>query len=118
MNLTIRAKGFSLTNALKGTVESHVCLILNRHKDIIKRVDVTLMDINGPDKGGIDKRCAMTLKLKKFKSIAVQETEPDMYEAIQNCSHKLHNAMIRHLGKKRRIDRRRIRVNDLPLEVA
>ena len=118
MILNIRAKGFSLTDSLKGSVESHLCLILNRHKDIIQKVDVMLMDINGPNKGGIDKRCSMTLKLNKFKSIAVQVTELDMYEAIQNCSHKLHSAMIRHLGKKKRINRRQIRMSNLPLEVA
>lgn len=118
MILNIRAKGFSLTDALEGTVESHLRLLLNRHKELIQRVDVTLMDINGSERGGVDKRCSITLKLNKFKSIAVQETELDMYDSIQNCCQKLQRAMIRHLGKKRSIKRRRIRLSDIPLEAA
>ena len=118
MNLNIRAKGLSLTKSLKGSVEDHLRFILTRHKEVIDKVNVTLMDINGTNKGGVDKRCTITLKLTNSRSIVVNVTEEDMYEAIQICCNKLHRAMIRHLGKKRRFNREKIRIDDMPLEVA
>ena len=118
MNLNIRAKGFSLTPALKASVKDHLRFILTRHKEVIERVDVTLMDINGSNKGGIDKRCMIVIRLANTKSIAVHVTEADMYDSIQYCCNKLHRAMIRHLGRKRKFKREKIRINDVPLEVA
>lgn len=118
MILTIQAKGFSLTDGLKGSVESHLRFLLTRYRDVIERVDVTLSDINGSDKGGIDKRCLITLKLIRSKSIVIQVTEADLYDSIQYCSYKLHRAITRHLGKKRRFHRERIHISDLPQEAA
>ena len=118
MILTIRAKGFTLTDALKGSVESHLRFLLTRYRDVIERIDVTLSDINGADKGGVDKRCLITLKLFKSKSIVVQITEADLYDSIQYCSQKLQRTITRHLGKKRRFSRERIHISDLPQEAA
>lgn len=118
MILNIQAKGFTLTDAIKGSVESHLRFLLTRYSDVIQRVDVTLSDINGSDKGGIDKRCLIALKLFKSKTIVVQIIEADLYDSIQYSSQKLHRAITRHLGKKRRFNRQRIQINDLPLEAA
>lgn len=112
LNLNIRAKGFSLTDALKASVEDHLRFILTRHKEVVERVDVTLMDINGANKGGIDKRCMIVVRLANSRSIAVHVTEPDMYDSIQYCANKLHRAMMRHLGRKRNFKREKILIND------
>ena len=100
------------------SVESHLRFILTRYHDVVEKVEVTLSDINGADKGGVDKRCFIVLKLLKYKSIAVQATEADMYESIQFSCQKLNRAMHRHLGKKRRFKRQRIPMYDAPLEAA
>lgn len=118
MNLNIRAKGFSLTPALEASVKDHLRFILTRHSEVIDRVDVTLMDINGSNKGGVDKRCMIVVKLFNAKSIAVHVTETDMYDSIQYCSNKLHRAMTRHLGRKRQFKREKFRINEIPMEVA
>lgn len=118
MNLNIRAKSFSLTPALKASVKEHLRFILTRHKEVIERVDVTLMDINGSNKGGVDKRCMILVRLANAKSIAVNVTETDMYDSIQYCCNKLHRAMIRHLGKRRKFKREKFQISDTPLEVA
>ena len=118
MILNIHAKDFALTSALKGSVEAHLRFLLTRYRNDIDRVDVTLMDINGGNKGGVDKRCLITLKLPRSKSIVVQVTEADMYDSIQYCANKLQRTLIRHLGKKRKFSRKSIRVGDVPLEAA
>lgn len=81
-----------MTSALKEFVEARVRLLTTRHGHRITRIDVTLLDINGP-KGGVDKRCRVRLKLQGRPSLVIQETNADMYEAINACAYRLKRAV-------------------------
>ena len=119
MTLTIRAQGFPLTRALKKSIESRLRMTLNRYYNAIRRVDVSLTDINGSSKGGMDMRCMMSIKLSQSKSIVVQETGEDMYEAIRYCSERVRHTLQRHLGRQRAMRRRGAVLKSVPpLEAA
>ena len=98
MVINIQSHGFSMTSALKEFVETRLRLAMARHTQKISRVDVTLLDVNGP-KGGLDKRCRARLKLERRDTIVIQETDSDMYEAINSCICRLKRTL------RRRVDR-------------
>ena len=98
MMITIKSRGFSLTQGLKEFIEDRMRLIFTRYGQHVSRIDITLLDINGP-KGGEDKRCKIRLKLDGMPSIIIQETDTDMYEAINNCGSRLKRTVSRKLDK-------------------
>ena len=105
MLLEISAEDFPLGDTLRGTVESHLRLVLSRYDGLIEHVKVTLDDVHGNAHGGIDKRCMIRVSLPKSRSVVVQVTENDMYDAIQYCAQKLNRTLSRQIDKRRHLKR-------------
>ena len=105
MKIKIQSRGFKLTKALYNQVNSKLHLVLSRYGNRIRQAQVTLLDTNGP-KGGEDKRCLICIKVNHSKSIVVQETAPDLYDAISNGAHRIKRAVDRHFHRSRRRSRR------------
>jgi len=81
MSINIQARGFRLTSALRQYVLSKLEKILQRYRNQSPKVSVTLQDINGP-RGGEDMRCRILLTLDGQRTLVIQETAEDMYDAI------------------------------------
>ena len=64
----------------------------------ITRVEVHLHGHDGPDHTH-DNRVTMEARLAGLQPIAVDASTHDMYEAIDNCAKKLHNAVEHKVGK-------------------
>ncbi len=105
MNIKTQCRGFKLSLALHDHVKSRIYLVLGRYSSKIRQVEVTLLDVNGP-KGGVDKKCLITLRLNHFKSIVVQETSEDMYFSINNCAQRARRAVERHYNRMRDMHRK------------
>lgn len=118
MTMNIRAQGFALTEALKDSTDAHLQLALGRFKSLVQRIEVSLSDINGAGKGGVDKRCLISLRLSDSKIIVIQETGRDMYDTIHACVRRTRHTLERHVGRKRKFERRSIRRDLIPLEAA
>ncbi|MCG8671275.1 MAG: HPF/RaiA family ribosome-associated protein, partial [Pseudomonadales bacterium] len=56
--------------------------------------------------GGEDMRCKMKLTLDGFKTIVVQETAGDMYDAINTCTHRVKRAVARYFNRIRQQQRK------------
>ncbi len=81
--------------------------VLSRFKGIASRGKVRFTDENGP-KGGVDKRCLVSVKLKTAGEVMIRSDGRNYTEALTNCLERLGRAI------KREIDRRRdapIRIN-------
>ena len=100
MLINIQSRGFPLSAALKEYVESRIRLAMERYRDKIAHIQITLFDVNGP-KGGEDMRCKISLKPSGLPSIVVQETAPDMYDAINICTHRLKRSTDRYFNRIR-----------------
>ncbi len=105
MNIKIQSRGFKLSEALYEHTHSKLYLTLGRYAERIRNIEVVLTDINGP-KGGEDMRCIIKLRLNRFKSVALQETSSDMYDAINQCSHHARRVVERHFNRLRKMHRR------------
>jgi len=88
MILTIHARDFLLSAALKAHIHEKMQLIKQRYGHRISVADVRLFDVNGP-KGGDDMRCRIVLKPRGINEIVVQDTSANMYEAINRCTYRI-----------------------------
>jgi putative sigma-54 modulation protein len=106
MQIEIQARDFPLTEALAAYIERRISFVLSSRYDQIQRITVRLSDINGP-RGGIDKRCQIQVTLPKLKDIVIEDTETDLYVAIDRAADRtgrtVNRRLTRQLYKNRKI---------------
>jgi len=100
MQLEIQARGFTLTQALRGYVERRLNFALSTRDAHINRVSVRLSDINGP-RGGSDKRCHVQVMLPGQTPVVIEDTETNLYVAIDRASDRARRTLTRRLARQR-----------------
>ena len=104
MKLDIRALGFPLTEGLRACVESGLHHALRERRGDIRRVQVRLVDVNGP-RGGEDKRCAVRAWLHGGRPLLVARAHHDLYTAIDEVMGTLRHHRDRRSGRARALHR-------------
>ncbi|MES3021413.1 MAG: HPF/RaiA family ribosome-associated protein [Pseudomonadota bacterium] len=100
MQVMIQANGFVLTEALRAYTEQRLAMTLGWAGEHVRKVAVSLSDINGP-RGGIDKRCKIQAKLGAGTEVIIEDTEADMYVAIDRAAERADRALVRRVERKR-----------------
>jgi ribosomal subunit interface protein len=111
MQLDIQTNGFSLTEGLKSYTTRRMQFALSRNDSQITRASVWLAAINGP-RGGIDKRCQIALKLVGNHSIVIEDTETDLYIAIDRASERCMRSLARSLERAREHGHQSLQLQD------
>jgi putative sigma-54 modulation protein len=104
MQIDIQARNFSLTNALRGHIERRLGFALSARDDHIQRIMVRLSDVNGP-RGGEDKCCHIQVVLPQMTDVVIEDTEVDMYTAIDRAADRAGRTVGRRLTRQRDMDR-------------
>jgi len=104
MQVDIQARNFTLTNALRNYVERRLRFDLTRYKPAVSRLQVRLSDVNGP-RGGPDKRCQVWVRLIAQPDVVVEDTEADLYAAVDRALGRTARAVSRRVSRGRRFDR-------------
>lgn len=82
MRITVRATSAWLTEIARRRFE----VALGRFRGRVHSVTVRVADINGP-RGGVDKRCRVTVQLQSPKrAIVVEELDPDAAVALDRVA--------------------------------
>ena len=100
MLIDIQARDFSLTHALREHIERRLGFALSSRGEYIQRVIVRLSDINGP-RGGEDKCCRIQIVLPQLTDVVVEDTEVDMYAAIDRATYRAGRTVGRRLARQR-----------------
>jgi len=100
MQIDVQARNFSLTNALRGHVIRRLYFSLSTRVDHIQRVMVRLSDTNGP-RGSEDKRCQIQVKLPHLPDVVFEDTEENLYAAIDRAADRAGRAVGRRLARQR-----------------
>lgn len=109
MQIDIQARNFSLTHALRDHVIRRLHFTLSTRASHIRRVMVRLSDTNGP-RGGEDKRCQIQVKLPHLSDVVIEDTEINLYAAIDRAADRAGRTVGRRLSRQRdniRIPRQR-----------
>lgn len=113
MQIDIQARDFTLTEALGAYVERRIQFGLGSRHDRIGRVSVRLSDINGP-RGGADKRCHIRVAFAGMPDVVVDDTEIDLYVAIDHATDRARRAVDRRLSRLMHRPRRMWKKQDAP----
>ncbi|MBC7756546.1 MAG: HPF/RaiA family ribosome-associated protein [Bdellovibrio sp.] len=100
MQLDIQSRGFALTDALRSYTLKRLRFALGRNDNIVMRARIRLADINGP-RGGVDKRCQIELALAGQANIMIEDTETDLYFAIDRACDRAMRTLSRRLVRSR-----------------
>jgi ribosome-associated translation inhibitor RaiA len=101
MQVDIQSTGFTLTAGIRTYLMKRLTDDLNRGDDHVTRVIARLSDINGP-RGGVDKRCLIEVRLKHAPALVIEDTEADLYLAIDRATARAGRAMERSLVRQRK----------------
>ncbi|MDP2811649.1 MAG: HPF/RaiA family ribosome-associated protein [Rhodocyclaceae bacterium] len=100
MRIDIQASGFELTDGLREHTERRLQFALSWASHDVRKVVVRLSDINGP-RGGNDKRCRIQIPLPRTPDIVIEDTEPDLYVAIDRAADRAERSLARRLERQR-----------------
>jgi ribosomal subunit interface protein len=100
MQIDIRAKGFELSPALREHAERRLGFALSWAVYDVRKVAVRLYDINGP-RGGEDKCCRIQIALPGTSDVVIEDTEADLYIAINRAVDRAERSLARRLERQR-----------------
>lgn len=100
MQIVTRANGFDLTDALRHHVRQRLHFAFDRIGERIQRVLVRLSDVNGP-RGGADKRCQIQIHLDKLPEVVIEDTQSDLYAAVDRAAERAARTVTRRLSRER-----------------
>ncbi len=96
MKVDVHAQGFPLTEALAEHAERRLRFALKHAADRVQHVSVRLADVNGP-RGGVDKKCSVHITLAGAPDIVTEDTEADMYIAINRAVDRVGRTVLRRM---------------------
>ena len=98
MRIDIQANGFELTDALRQHTERRLQFAFSWAGNDVRKIVVRLSDINGP-RGGKDKRCAIHIPMSRALDILIEDTESDLYVAIDRAVDRAERTLARKLER-------------------
>lgn len=100
MRIDIQARSFTLTDGLREHTARRLQFALGWAGHYIRKVSVRLSDENGP-RGGEDKRCRIRVDFSGAQEVVVEDTETDLYVAIDRAVDRAGRAVTRRLERQR-----------------
>lgn len=100
MNIDIQSRDFQLTEALESHIRRRLDFALSPRYEQIQHIQVRLSDVNGP-RGGADKCCHLHIVLPHLQDVVVNDTELDMYIAINRAIDRASRTVSRRLSRQR-----------------
>ena len=98
VQITIHARGFRLTEALRAQAERRVRLALGSASGRVSSIVLRLADENGP-RGGVDKRCTIRANVPGGPPVIIEQQEADICIAIDRAAGRAGRAVSRRLKR-------------------
>lgn len=99
MQIDIQARHFSLTDALRNHAERKLRCTLTCCDEHIQKIIMRLSDVNGP-RGGSDMHCHVQVVLGGLPDIVIEDTEADMYVAINRAVERAGRTLVRKIDRQ------------------
>ncbi|MEA5097021.1 MAG: HPF/RaiA family ribosome-associated protein [Burkholderiaceae bacterium] len=103
MTPTIIAKGIDASQSLREYISETVDSALDWAQDSIHFITVRITDLNGPQKGGKDKRCQIHLKVPGMPNVIVSEVSSSLTSAIGRAAQRASYVVERALERAKEI---------------
>lgn len=113
MQIQVHAKKLVCASKLRGIAINKLNVTLARFSPAIQEVTMHMHDINGPDRGGVDKLCRVVLRLKGNSILVIEDLGVNMIEVIDRVVDRLHHRVAKQLSRLVKVDRTGIRQGNL-----
>lgn len=109
MSIDVQWSNLESNEQKKRAIARQLKVLMWRFRSFVVRVRVSFSDVNGP-KGGVDKRCIVSAKLRSPGEITIITVKNDLLPAFQASLSRLiraiHREIVRQREKPIRINRR------------
>jgi hypothetical protein len=102
MDLRVTIKRIEDRTRLRSQAETRVASSLRRFRDRIGRVAVFLEDVTGPHKQVVDKRCRISVRLRRGGALLIEDVRADAFDALAVALDRLKAALSRKAGEMKR----------------
>ncbi|MDQ3263924.1 MAG: HPF/RaiA family ribosome-associated protein [Myxococcota bacterium] len=100
MRVEIKTRHVAVTEQVREHIERRLHFALSRFGPELRSVRVLLEDVNGP-RGGVDKRCQLTLRGPRVGNITIEEMSADASAAVDIAADRAARALARSLDRAR-----------------
>ena len=104
MHIAVSDRSGAMTPALRELAERRLLFALSRFAAKVQRVTVTVADANGP-RGGVDKSCRITVKLRRIPQVLVTDVEADLAKCISRAADRVGRAVARAVQRQQQFNR-------------
>ena len=80
-------------------VEAELRTALSGFNANIATVEVHFSDENGPEAGGVDKRCLLEVRTSHHQPVALGHTAEGLEKALHGAAQKMHRLLVSTLGR-------------------
>lgn len=105
MQVQVQVKGLPRSAKLRQFAARKLNAALSRFAHVIQEATVSLADINGPERGGVDKLCRVVLRMKNNSFVVIEELGTDIARSIERVTDRVHRSMMRQLSRLANADR-------------
>lgn len=106
VNIQLRSHGFTVTAGIREHVEKRMNAALGRLTERIRRVEITLTDINGPRRG-VDKTALVRVATEAGPDMVCGALDSDLYRLIDRASDRAGMLLRRHVLRGKPVRRGR-----------
>lgn len=99
MLIQVQIKGLTSASRLRNFAANKLNVALERFSYAIQDVTMRMHDINGPDRGGVDKLCRVVLRLKDNSILVIEDLGINMTEIIERVANRLHGTVEKQLSR-------------------
>ena len=100
MRVELRVRNVDLADALREYIERKLDFTLGRFGERVGRIRVKISGLNGP-RGGTGASCRISADLSPFGRVALQESDVDLYAAIDSAVNRVGRLLGQRLEKLR-----------------
>lgn len=93
-------RGFGGSDALREHVVRRTHIELGRFGEEVSSIVVRVQDLNGP-KGGVDKRCRVTIRGRAIAAVQIDAFSADAYSAVESALERAARVVGRELQRVR-----------------
>lgn len=105
MQVHVQVKGLPGAARVRRYATDRLNMALARVAHVVHDASMRLDDINGPERGGVDKLCRVVLRLTDKSVLVVEELGSDIGRVINRVTDRLHENVSQHLARLAKYDR-------------
>ncbi|QDU09892.1 HPF/RaiA family ribosome-associated protein [Gimesia aquarii] len=111
MHISITDRNKLLNKDLRELCERRLDFALSRFESSIKKIDLVIVDENGP-RGGVDKACRICISLHRASDVVINEKAEDVATCVSGIAERASRTVARALERTQQFDRTQKEVHE------